>query len=91
MEDNVDEQYIKLLKELLNQIENAISQANYTSEALDTAEGEAYSMQYQLEETLGQIGSAKNENEQVISELEELHADVESEIIKEENNAINAR
>jgi len=87
----VDEQYIKLLKELLNQIENAISQANYTSEALDTAEGEAYSMQYQLEETLGQIGSAKNENEQVISELEELHADVESEIIKEENNAINAR
>lgn len=87
----MDEQYIKLLKELLNQIENAISQANYTSEALDTAEGEAYSMQYQLEETLGQIGSAKNENEQVISELEELHADVESEIIKEENNAINAR
>ena len=87
----MDEQYIKLLKELLNQIENAISQANYTSEALDTAEGEAYNMQYQLEETLGQIGSAKNENEQVISELEELHADVESEIIKEENNAINAR
>ena len=87
----MDEQYIELLKELLNQIENAISQANYTSDALDTAEGEAYNMQYQLEEALGQIGNAKNENEQVINDLEELHADVETEIIKERNDAINAR
>ena len=40
---------------------------------------------------MGQVSQAKDDNEQVINDLEALHADVETEIIKEQNNAINAR
>ena len=87
----MDEQYIQLLKELLNNVENSISQASETTRALESAESEIYSMQYTLEEAIGQLSYAKDENEQVINDLEELHADVETEIIKEQNNAINAR
>jgi len=87
----MDEQYIQLLKELLNNIENSISQASETTTALESAESEIYSMQYTLEEAIGQVSQAKDDNERVINDLEELHADVETEIIKEQNNAINAR
>ena len=87
----MDDKYIPLLKELLNNIENSISQASETTRALEGAESEIYSMQYTLEEAIGQLSYAKDENEQVINDLEELHADVETEILKEQNNAINAR
>ena len=87
----MDEQYIKLLKELLNDVENSISQAVETTRALEDAESEIYNLQYNVEEALGQVSQAKSDNEQVIIDLEELHADVETEIIKEQNNAINAR
>ena len=87
----MDEQYIQLLKELLNNVENSISQAVETTRALESAESEIYSMQYTLEEAIGQVSQAKDDNERVINDLEELHADVETEIIKEQNNAINAR
>ena len=87
----MDEQYIQLLKELLNNVENSISQAVETNNALESAESEIYSLQYTLEEAIGQVSQAKDDNERVINDLEELHADVETEIIKEQNNAINAR
>ena len=87
----MDAQYIQLLKELLNNVENSISQAVETTRALESAESEIYSMQYALEEAMGQLSQAKDDNERVINDLEELHADVETEIIKEQNNAINAR
>ena len=87
----MDEQYIQLLKELLNNVENSISQANETTRALESAESEIYSLQYTVEEAIGQVSQAKDDNERVINDLEELHADVETEIIKEQNNAINAR
>lgn len=87
----MDEQYIQLLKELLNNVENSISQAVETTRALESAESEIYSLQYTVEEAIGQVSQAKSDNEQVIIDLEELHADVETEIIKEQNNAINAR
>ena len=45
----MDEQYIQLLKELLNNVENSISQAVETNSALDSAESEIYSIQYTLE------------------------------------------
>ena len=90
-ENNMDEQYIQLLKELLNNVENSISQAVETNNALESAESEIYSLQYTVEEAIGQVSQAKSDNEQVIIDLEELHADVETEIIKEQNNAINAR
>ncbi len=90
-ENNMDEQYIQLLKELLNNVENSISQAVETNNALESAESEIYSLQYTVEEAIGQVSQAKGDNEQVIIDLEELHADVETEIIKEQNNAINAR
>ena len=82
---------VKLLKELLNNVENSISQAVETNSALEDAESEIYNLQYNVEEALGQVSQAKSDNEQVIIDLEELHADVETEIIKEQNNAINAR
>ena len=87
----MDDKYIQLLKELLNNVENSISQAVETNSALDSAESEIYSIQYTLEEAMGQVSQAKDDNEQVINDLEELHADVETEILKEQNNAINAR
>ena len=87
----MDEQYIQLLKELLNNVENSISQAVETNNALESAESEIYSLQYTVEEAIGQVSQAKDDNERVIDDLEELHADVETEIIKEQNNAINAR
>ena len=87
----MDEQYIQLLKELLNNVENSISQAVETNNALESAESEIYSLQYTVEEAIGQVSQAKDDNERVINDLEELHADVETEIIKEQNNAINAR
>ena len=87
----MDEQYIQLLKELLNNVENSISQAVETNNALESAESEIYNLQYNVEEALGQVSQAKSDNEQVIIDLEELHADVETEILKEQNNAINAR
>ena len=87
----MDEQYIQLLKELLNNVENSISQAVETTRALESAESEIYSLQYTVEEAIGQVSQAKSDNEQVIIDLEELHADVETEILKEQNNAINAR
>ena len=87
----MDEQYIQLLKELLNNVENSISQAVETNNALESAESEIYSLQYTVEEAIGQGSQAKDDNERVINDLEELHADVETEIIKEQNNAINAR
>ena len=90
-ENDMDEQYIQLLKELLNNVENSISQAVETTRALESAESEIYSLQYTVEEAIGQVSQAKSDNDQVIIDLEELHADVETEIIKEQNNAINAR
>ena len=87
----MDEQYIQLLKELLNNVENSISQAVETNNALESAESEIYSLQYTVEEAIGQVSQAKDDNERVINDLEELHADVETEILKEQNNAINAR
>ena len=87
----MDEQYIQLLKELLNNVEISISQAVETNNALESAESEIYSLQYTVEEAIGQVSQAKDDNERVINDLEELHADVETEIIKEQNNAINAR
>ena len=87
----MDEQYIQLLKAQLNNEENSISQAVETNNALESAESEIYSLQYTVEEAIGQVSQAKSDNEQVIIDLEELHADVETEIIKEQNNAINAR
>ena len=87
----MDDKYIQLLKELLNNIENSISQASETTRALESAESEIYSLQYTVEEAIGQVSQAKDDNERVINDLEELHADVETEIIKEQNNAINAR
>ena len=87
----MDEQYIQLLKAQLNNEENSISQAVETNNALESAESEIYSLQYTVEEAIGQVSQAKSDNEQVINDLEELHADVETEIIKEQNNAINAR
>ena len=89
-EDNVDETYIRLLKELLNNIEDAISQAVTTGDHLDSAEGELQSLAYQVSESETQLQEARTENEQVIIDLEELHADIESEILKEQNNAVNA-
>ena len=87
----MDDKYIQLLKELLNNVENSISQAVETNNALESAESEIYSLQYTVEEAIGQVSQAKDDNEQVINDLEALHADVESEILKEQNNAINAR
>ena len=87
----MDDKYIQLLKELLNNVENSISQAVETNNALESAESEIYSLQYTVEEAIGQVSQAKSDNEQVINDLEALHADVESEILKEKNNAINAR
>ena len=86
----MDEQYIKLLKELANNIENSISQANETSGELDNAEYALEEVESQIYDAKGMVSEARSANGGVIADLEDLHADVESEIIKEENNAINA-
>lgn len=87
----MDEQYIKLLKELVNNIENSISQANETSGELDNAEYALEEVEGQIYDAKSMVSEARSANEGVIADLEELHADVESEIIKEQNNAINTR
>ena len=86
----MDEQYIKLLKELANNIENSISQANETSGELDNAEYALEEVESQIYDAKGMVSEARSANEGVIADLEDLHADVESEIQKEQNDAINA-
>ena len=86
----MDEQYIKLLKELANNIENSISQANETSGELDNAEYALEEVVSQIYDAKGMVQEARSANEGVIADLEDLHADVESEIQKEQNDAINA-
>ena len=87
----MDEQYIKLLKELLNNIQDSINAGHATSGELENAADEISNIEGQLQEALNQVEEARYQNDNLITELEELHADVESEIIKEENDAINAR
>ena len=86
----MDEQYVKLLKELLNNIQDSINAGHATSGELENAADEISNIEGQLQEALNQVEEARYQNDNLITELEELHADVESEIIKEENNAINA-
>ena len=86
----MDEQYIKVLKELANNIENSISQANETSGELDNAEYALEEVESQIYDAQGMVSEARAANEGVIADLEDLHADVESEIQKEQNDAINA-
>ena len=87
----MDEQYIKLLKELLNNVHDAILAGQSTSRELDNAIDEISNIEGQLQEAMSQADEARFQNDNMITELEELHSDIESEIIKEENNAINAR
>ena len=87
----MDEQYIKLLKELLNNVHDAILAGQSTSRELDNAIDEISNIEGQLQEAMSQADEARFQNDNLIGELEELHSDIESEIIKEENNAINAR
>ena len=87
----MDEQYIKLLKQLANNIENSISQANETSGELDNAEYALEEVESQIYDSKGMVSEARAANEGVIADLEDLHADVETEILKEQNDAINAR
>ena len=87
----MDEQYIKLLRQLANNIENSISQANETSGELDNAEYALEEVESQIYDSKGMVSQARAANEGVIADLEDLHADVETEILKEQNDAINAR
>ena len=87
----MDEKYIKLLQDLLNNIEDSISAGNATSQELDNASDELSNIEGQIQEATSQLEEARYQNDNLIGELEELHADVETEIIKERNNAINAR
>ena len=87
----MDEQYIKLLKELLNNVQDAIDAGNATSSELENAIDEISNIEGQLQEAMSQAEEARYQNDNLVSELEELYSDIESEIIKEENNAINAR
>lgn len=87
----MDEQYIKLLKELLNNVHDAILAGQSTSRELDNAIDEISNIEGQLQEAMSQADEARFQNDNMITELEELHSDIESEIIKEQNNAINAR
>ena len=87
----MDEQYIKLLKELLNNVQASINAGQATSGELENAVDEISNIEGQIQEALTQVEEARYQNDNLITELEELYADVESEIIKEQNNAINAR
>ena len=87
----MDEQYIKLLKELLNNIQDSINAGQATSSELENAVDEISNIEGQIQEATSQLEEARYQNDNLIGELEELHADVETEIIKERNNAINAR
>ena len=87
----MDEQYIKLLKELLNNVQDAINAGQATSGELENAIDEISNIEGQLQEAMSQADEARFQNDNMITELEELHSDIESEIIKEQNNAINAR
>ena len=87
----MDEQYIKLLKELLNNIQDSINAGQATSGELENAVDEISNIEGQIQEALTQVEEARYQNDNLITELEELYADVESEIIKEQNNAINTR
>ena len=86
----MDEQYIKVLKELANNIKNSISQANETSGELDNAEYALEEVEGQIYDAKGMVSEARSANEGIIADLEDLHAEVESEILKEQNDAINA-
>jgi len=86
----MDEQYIKVLKELANNIENSISQANETSGELDNAEYALEEVEAQIYDSKSMVSAARAANEGVIADLEDLHTEVESEILKEQNDAINA-
>ena len=87
----MDEQYIKLLKELLNNVQDSINAGQATSGELENAIDEISNIEGQLQEAMSQAEEARYQNDNLVSELEELYSDIESEIIKEENNAINAR
>ena len=89
-EDNMDEQYIKLLRDLLNSIQDSINAGQATSGELENAIDEISNIEGQIQEAMSQAEEARFQNDNLINELEELYADVESEIIKEQNNAINA-
>ena len=89
-EDNMDEQYIKLLKELLNNVQNTINAGQATSGELESAIYEIDSLEGQLGEARSQTEEARYMNDTLVSELEELYSDIESEILREQNNALNA-